>query len=458
MAMKMPLAMQIVINLSTFSSFLLLVLFLTGKLKRTNRFQLLLSVGVGIAFIQGMDLLIGNFLEELWLILATVGLYGWLNGFKNLRKLKTSYALITATIFSYIIVMLSSVLTTVGLIGYTHLKGLDNLMSSQFNWQMVCLIMLSQLLIAAGLGLIVQRLDQLIKASIASYGMCVAGTILAGFALFVVAVMVLFDSFKHANLPVEYLYLVLGLVLLLLVLVIVGMLLYTKAVIRQNRINVEQESQRNLTLYVEQLERNYREIRKFRHDIVNALLALETIINEQGSPVLMQDFHDLLTHYNFDTIQNQVIGRFQEINNAYIKGIIFSKYIEAHNNRIPFNLEVQPDLFKQQQQYFDELRILGIFLDNAIDAVNDIKDGSISVSLFEQKGKMVYCVKNTINTPVEFGQLYQAGYSTKGINRGLGLTTAKEITDMRSDFSLMLKQDGDYFVAMLVVEQEETHG
>lgn len=71
---------------------------------------------------------------------------------------------------------------------------------------------------------------------------------------------------------------------------------------------------------------------------------------------------------------------------------------------------------------------------------------------------MVYCVKNTINTPVEFGQLYQAGYSTKGINRGLGLTTAKEITDMRSDFSLMLKQDGDYFVAMLVVEQEETHG
>ncbi len=207
MAMKMPLAMQIVINLSTFSSFLLLVLFLTGKLKRTNRFQLLLSVGVGIAFIQGMDLLIGNFLEELWLILATVGLYGWLNGFKNLRKLKTSYALIIATIFSYIIVMLSSVLTTVGLIGYTHLKGLDNLMSSQFNWQMVCLIMLSQLLIAAGLGLIVQRLDQLIKASIASYGMCVAGTILAGLALFVVAVMVLFDSFKHANLPVEYLYL-----------------------------------------------------------------------------------------------------------------------------------------------------------------------------------------------------------------------------------------------------------
>ncbi|MEL1196080.1 hypothetical protein AADX85_13500, partial [Staphylococcus epidermidis] len=96
-------------------------------LKRTNRFQLLLSVGVGIAFIQGMDLLIGNFLEELWLILATVGLYGWLNGFKNLRKLKTSYALIIATIFSYIIVMLSSVLTTVGLIGYTHLKGLDNL-------------------------------------------------------------------------------------------------------------------------------------------------------------------------------------------------------------------------------------------------------------------------------------------------------------------------------------------
>ncbi|WP_208422805.1 sensor histidine kinase [Latilactobacillus fragifolii] len=456
--MTMPLLMQVVINLSTFSSFLILILFLIGALKQENPKNIIIKVVFGIIFVQGMDLIVGDFLEELWLILAAIGIFGWMNGFDKLSHLKTNYELLIAIFLSYLIVMFSSVMTTLGLIGYTRLNGINKLAQLHFTWIMVGLIMLSQLMIAAGSGILVKRLYQIIKAYIVSNGIRVAGLILTGFTLFVGAVIVLFDEFKRANLPAQYLYLVLGIVLILMILIIIGMLLYTKAAIQQNKVNLEQENQRSLTLYIDQLERNYQEVRKFRHDIANALLALEVMINERGDSVLVQDYHALLTHYNFDTIQDQAIGRFQDINNAYIKGIIFSKYIEAHNKRISFNLEVQPALFKQHRQYFDELRILGIFLDNAIEAVAQVPEGQISVSLFEQNNKTVYSVKNTITEPVEFGKIYQSGYSTKGTNRGIGLATAKEITDARQDFHLILKQDGDYFVAMLVVEMEETHG
>lgn len=457
--MTMPVLMRNIINISTLISFFLLLFYLNDYVKKKNVLGILIRVFFGVILVEGLDLLIGNRFEEVWLALTALGLLYLTFGTTKFWHLRNHFGFVATTILSYGVVMLSTTVTTVLVIAYAHIcMNVHDLSRFQFNWITVFLIMIGQLLIAAILGIVIKRLYKVIKSYTVTYGKPMAATMITGLTLFVGAVIVIFDEFKRAGLPAEYLYLVLGIVLILMTIVIVGMLLYTQTLIRQNKINLEQENQKNLTLYVNQLERNYREVRKFRHDIVNALLALEVMINERGDSVLVRDYHALLTHYNFDTIQDQSIGRFQDINNAYIKGIIFSKYIEAHNNRISFNLEVQPALFKQQQQYFDELRILGIFLDNAIEAVAQMSEGAISVNLFEQNNKTVYSVKNTITEPVEFGKIYQSGYSTKGTNRGIGLATAKEITDARQDFRLILKQDGDYFVAMLVVELEETHG
>lgn len=457
--MTMPVLMRNIINISTLISFFLLLFYLNDYLKRKNVLGILIRVFFGVTLVEGLDLLIGNRFEEVWLALTALGLLYLTFATTKFLHLRNHFGFVVTTILSYGVVMLSTTVTTVLIITYAHsCMNVHDLSKFQFNWVTVCLIMVGQLLIAAILGAVIKRLYKVIKSYAVTYGKPMAATIITGLTLFVGAVIVVFDEFKRAALPAEYLYLVLGIVLILMTIVVVGMLLYTQTLIRQNKINLEQENQKNLTLYVDQLERNYQEVRKFRHDIANALLALEVMINERGDSVLVQDYHALLTHYNFDTIQDQAIGRFQDINNAYIKGIIFSKYIEAHNKRISFNLEVQPALFKQHRQYFDELRILGIFLDNAIEAVAQLPEDQISVSLFEQNNKTVYSVKNTITEPVEFGKIYQSGYSTKGTNRGIGLATAKEITDARQDFRLILKQDGDYFVAMLVVEMEETHG
>ncbi|KRM22308.1 membrane protein [Latilactobacillus graminis DSM 20719] len=336
--------------------------------------------------------------------------------------------------------------------------GNRNLVSVPFIWPTVILIIILQLILATICGIFVKVIFKLMLDYVNRYGIWMAITVITGLILFVGAVIVLMDDFKYKKISAEYLLLVLSTIIILTVIVIIGMFLYVQVVLQQNKINLERKNRQHLMIYVEQLERNFHEVRKFRHDIANALLALEIIVNEQANASLSQNFRDLLAHYNFDTIQNKVLGRFQDINNDYLKGIIFSKYIEAQNYQVNFNLEVQPNLFQVNKQYFDEFRILGILLDNAIDAAKDSQNKTMTVSLFEQNNKIVYRIKNAISEPIEFGKLYRSGYSTKGNQHGIGLTTVKEIVDGRTDFHLNLEQINTFFVAMLVVKREANHG
>lgn len=444
--------MGCMINWVTCVSFFILVFFLTNAVNRQAFLGILLKTGLGGIVVVGADFMINAQYEELWLLMVILFLLWWTGQQITKHKFKLSVAII----LSYLTLMLSTTVMTIILIKHAG-ESVNHLIKVYMTWPLVILTISGQILIAVIFGLMIKFLYEIIQKYVTRYGVKVAGVILVGLALLVGIILLLFREFNRLNLPIEYLASVLGTVIVLMVLIGIGVVFFAQAIIRQNKLAIERENQKSLLLYVNQLETNYHEIRKFRHDIVNALLALETIISEYGDTTLIADFNRLMTHYNFDTIQNKEVGRFQVINNAYIKGLVFSKYIQAYNRQIEFNLNVTPNLFDHQQQYFDELRILGIFLDNALEAIDSHSDGQITVTLFKKNQQIIYEVQNTIFNPVAIGRIFQSGYSTKGPGRGLGLATAREITAARSDSRLIFKQNKMIFTAALVVALEETH-
>lgn len=99
-------------------------------------------------------------------------------------------------------------------------------------------------------------------------------------------------------------------------------------------------------------------------------------------------------------------------------------------------------------------KILGIYLDNAIQAVENLDDRHIKVSIYLDvcdPDILVISVMNNYKGFIEMDRLEEKGYSTKGKGRGLGLAIAKEILENEPKLDNQTKIIKNNFVQELKV-------
>ena len=75
----------------------------------------------------------------------------------------------------------------------------------------------------------------------------------------------------------------------------------------------------------------------------------------------------------------------------------------------------------------DICKILGVYLDNAIEATENILDKEIIISLYKDKGSIVIEISNTFLGEVDLNKINNIGYTTKVGNHGYGLPLCNEI-------------------------------
>ena len=364
---------------------------------------------------------------------------------RSLNRRKLFGQIFVAGALAYLTTIVATLLTEIAIMGILTILG------NSFTWLSAAICAFLQLIVGGVILVLAVKIRTILNEAIQRYGYRDLVFVMGGLLGSTVMVIVLVDEFNYLKVPSGYLILMVLTILIALFFVIIGCWLFMRLLLRQAKIEREQTNQANLAMYTDQLEKNYNEVRQFRHDIKNALLALEIRIDESDDALLIADVHALMQQYHFDAIFSSEIGRFANINNTYIKGIIFSKYVAAQKQGISFTVEVSDDLFDSQQHYFNELRILGILLDNALEAAIDVNQARVVVSIFRESGRLIYLVKNRIETPVNIAKIWQRGYSTKGDNRGLGLTTVREIVNQHGNFYLSVKQVSNEFIAQLSV-------
>ena len=64
--------------------------------------------------------------------------------------------------------------------------------------------------------------------------------------------------------------------------------------------------------------------------------------------------------------------------------------------------------------------IVGIFLDNAIEAVSNLNNKYISILFYKENNKIVISISNTYEGIINLEKMNLEGYSKKGINREFG--------------------------------------
>ena len=226
------------------------------------------------------------------------------------------------------------------------------------------------------------------------------------------------------------------------------------------KIEVEAEKQKleQQKKYIESLEKNNNEIRKFKHDFNNIILGLEGYItnNEVDNVKLRDYFYNNIKDFNIKIeLDNIVLSHLNNIKVPSIKNLLTNKIISAQNNDFKVNICVED---KIDNFYVNEMhlsRVLGIFLDNSLEAGLELDNNRfLELIILKVNKTVVIQITNTFkNSNLDIDQINKSGYSSKGENRGIGLSSANDIIS-KHNMILNTRIEDNLFKQILTIEGE----
>lgn len=205
--------------------------------------------------------------------------------------------------------------------------------------------------------------------------------------------------------------------------------------------------------YTLQIEEINNDMRKFRHDYINMLSTMSEYLREddlEGLKVYYeQHIHPIKDHFEHTALK---LNGVEKLKVREIKGMMTTKIIEAQEHHINISVEVADEITEINMPIIDLSRVLGIIMDNAIEASLSVEEPMIQIAFIQTDVSVLIIIMNKApdNLP-KLHTLFKEGYSTKGDNRGIGLSTLKEITDSTDNVLLDTTIDNQYFIQKLEI-------
>lgn len=222
------------------------------------------------------------------------------------------------------------------------------------------------------------------------------------------------------------------------------------SIIRQIQYKRNMQEIENYYKYTLQIEKINHEMRKFRHDYVNILSTLSDFIREEDMEGLRDYFHSEILPMQDSMQMNAIkINGIENLHVREIKGLLTTKILQAQEKNIRISIEVPEPIEKIDMPIINLSRVIGILLDNAIEASEKItEEPLIRIAFIKNEDTSVtFIVMNKCEPDMpKVHTLFQENFSTKGKNRGLGLSTLKELTDSTTNVLLDTTIDNNYFI------------
>lgn len=220
------------------------------------------------------------------------------------------------------------------------------------------------------------------------------------------------------------------------------------SMINISKLQIARRDLENANNTIHSLKILHDQVRSFKHDFDN-------MVNSIGGYVVNEDIDGLKKYYN------QLLEECHKTNNLYalspevinhpaIYHLLATKYYEADQKNIQINLDVFLDLneIEGRMKIYDFTRILGILLDNAIDAAVECDKKIINVTFRKDMGNdmIAVIIQNTYNNKdVNTETIYQKGVSSKENHSGLGLWKVRQILMNNNNLNLFTTKSDEFF-------------
>lgn len=225
---------------------------------------------------------------------------------------------------------------------------------------------------------------------------------------------------------------------------------------RTSKLEVTTEKLEEEKLYNKTLGILYDNIRAFKHDFNN-------IVQSIGGYISTDDMLGLKDYYSGLIADCQKINSLdilnpELINNPAIYSLLTSKYYKAEKYGIKINFEIFLDLETLNIKTYDLTRILGILLDNAVEASSKCKKKEIHIIIRKdnKSNRQLFIIENTYsNKNVNTERIFEKGYTSKNIkdseNHGLGLWEIRQILNKNNNLNLYTTKNNELFIQQLEI-------
>ncbi|PTJ25616.1 ATP-binding protein [Staphylococcus simulans] len=239
--------------------------------------------------------------------------------------------------------------------------------------------------------------------------------------------------------------------------VVVLVLVISFTVLREMKYKRQVEEIENYYKYTLRIEKINNDMRKFRHDYVNILLSMSEFIRDDDMPGLRAYFEEHIVPLKDNMQTNSFkINGLERLQIRELKGLLTTKIIQAQENNIRVSVEVPDEIHHISLDMIDLSRVMGIILDNAIEASTEIDDPLIQIGFMKNKDAVMIIVMNKCAKDIpKVHELFKENFSTKGPNRGLGLSTLREIIDQTDNVLLDTVIENHYFIQKLEIMNTE---
>ena len=224
------------------------------------------------------------------------------------------------------------------------------------------------------------------------------------------------------------------------------------SLIKATKLEMAQQDLEETKLYNKTLIILHDNLRCFKHDINNILQAI-------GGYIQTEDINGLKKYYkqvleDCHRVNNLTVLNPNVINNPAIYSILASKYHLADSKNITINFEIFLDLNSLNMKIYEFSRILGILLDNAIEAIAECDEKIINIVIRneENKHRQILYIENTYTDKnIDTEKIYEKSFSTKPNNTGLGLWEVRKILKKNNNLNLFTSKNDKFFSQQLEI-------
>ena len=249
----------------------------------------------------------------------------------------------------------------------------------------------------------------------------------------------------------------LAMFLVYLVLLAMSMFVVLYLAFKQYKMKQREQEMQNFESYVASLEQINQDMRRFKHDYINILSSLRTFIDDRNYEGLHKYFYQHILEANHhEQLNQQAMMTLNNLKINSLKGLLTTKILQAQSHYVPFKIEIVEEITEISADPIVLNRLVGILLDNAIEAAREVENREVRVAFIRLDGSILLVVTNTFNQELDLKvhEIFQEGFSTKGDNRGLGLANLRQMINGLQHVNLNTKISPPYFIQEIEFRKE----
>ncbi len=191
------------------------------------------------------------------------------------------------------------------------------------------------------------------------------------------------------------------------------------------------------------------------HENKNQLLTIRNMLSKKDTKTI--NYIDKLVDNKIKDNET-IFYKTSKIPEGGLRAIIYSKLCKMKDIKINYELDIANDVKTgelinlEESTMLNACKIIGVFLDNAIEAVEKLKKKQIIIEIFIMDECLCIDISNNYKENIEIDKLGNKKYTTKGKGHGYGLTLVEDIIKSDSDLIHEMKINKELFTQRLKIK------